>query len=118
MAFERHYRFGEEKKAKEPDVKRTEWETPAGMHAVQLELNVDTPETAAAIKYILGRVDNFHNIKRDRELEANVNFINGFIGGITMVGQITEKQADEIGNIVVLAAKSQAKHMGIYWKEV
>lgn len=98
MAFTRHYNFGERKKT-ERTVKSKEYETPAGLHAVELELTVDTQEAQQAILCVIKHLEKFKELRTVQEVKENVNFINGFLCGISMVNAVSEEQAVEIGKI-------------------
>ena len=89
--------YGEKHKER---VKREEWDTPSGAHAISVELVVGSKEAAIAIGELVETVKEHKYIKNADELAARTNWASGYIAALVAGRLITPDQADSLQELV------------------
>ena len=87
-------------KKPEERVKREEWDTPSGAHAISVELVVDSQEAAIAISELVETVKKYKYITNKDELAARTNWACGYLAALATGRLIAPDQADSLQELV------------------
>jgi len=112
--FERKRQFTP--KQEPPKVKREEWDTPSGMHAVSIELSVNSPEAAAAVSVLIKTAEELRGKKNVDDIAGHVSWCGGYIAALVTTKSITPEQADTLQELVEKIAASTVHGMGYVLK--
>lgn len=94
-----------ENKRESGRVKREEWDTPSGAHAVSVELELESAAAANAVKVLVDMINDTKKHKSVEEVAGRTNWAGGYIAALVVAGMIKPNQADELQKIADITAK-------------